>query len=161
MSLALEVPFTGSTERAFDLALTTLTGHGFGIDEESADVLTFSGPGLMSTRQSPLLGATWLRLARVGSNLQLEADLGGVRRMRKFLVLFPPGLALFLLAVFQLIPGFNMQVAVIAAVASISPWIVLTPLFSVMIQKRTVRSLEVLLQNLAAAGERQASDESD
>jgi hypothetical protein len=52
------IPFSGDTSRAFDLAIASLTSIGFRVTNRESRAVAFRGPGMNSTRQSPLLGAT-------------------------------------------------------------------------------------------------------
>ena len=87
------VPFRGNAEAAFDLARTTVLSQGFTIATDTHDELTAVGPGMQSNRQSPLVGASRLRLRVVSSTIVCTATLGGVATMKKFVYLFPPALA--------------------------------------------------------------------
>jgi hypothetical protein len=54
MEYVKSVPFTGDTNKAFDLAVASLTGLGFQLVKRDDASLTLTGPGLGSTRQSVL-----------------------------------------------------------------------------------------------------------
>lgn len=64
MQYASTVPFEGDTAKAFDLANAALTSLGFRISSRSELSLELIGPGMTSTRQSPLVGASRLRITR-------------------------------------------------------------------------------------------------
>jgi hypothetical protein len=148
-----QVPFRGDLGRAFDLAIASLTSLGFRIVEKTATSVAFEGPGMVNTRQSPLTGASAIQLSAAGPDLRLEADLGGVAGMARFLYVFPFLLGAILLGVFALVFA-RMGAFWIAAVAvggAISPWLVLSPLMARWVRVRTTRALDVLLENAAAA----------
>lgn len=141
------VPFRGNRSAAIDVARTTLLAVGFEITAESEGELQAEGPGLRSTRQSPLLGASRYRF-RVGSaNIRVEALLGGVRNMKLFLFVFPAGLALLLMALFAILRMENWWVPALA----VSPWVVISPLMAVMVQRRTTRAVDGLARSMARA----------
>ncbi len=52
------VPFTGDTSRAFDMATAALTPVGFRVSSRDKASLNLSGPGLRSTKQAAILGAS-------------------------------------------------------------------------------------------------------
>ena len=79
----------GPTGEILQAALTVLTNNGFAIVNRDELTASLKGPGLNSTRQNPLLGASAIRLALEGNQLRLDADLGGVDSMRRFLMRFP------------------------------------------------------------------------
>lgn len=70
-------------------ALVALTNNGFAIVKRDGKSVDLTGPGLNSTRQNPLLGASRIHLELHGHELSLEAELGGVETMRRFLMRFP------------------------------------------------------------------------
>jgi len=155
-----------ATEDVLQAALTTLTNNGFAIvnrDEKSADL---TGPGLNSMRQHPLLGASKIHLELQGQQLRLNAELGGVDSMRRFLMRFPFILGLALGLLFGVVGGFTfgrqfgvgfgvpwaqgwtwLLVAVGGAMLPVSPWLFLSPLMSRRIRTRTQNALVTLVQN--------------
>ena len=103
-----------------------------------------------STHQPPIVGVTELRLVMSSSTISAEAILGGVATMKAFVALFPPGLVLTLWVIFRLV-GMQAPWQVLLAGA---PWIVLAPLISSMMERRTTRAVEVLVRGMAQAAER-------
>ena len=147
------IPFAGDPAKAFDMATTILTGNGFRIVEKGEHSLAFSSPGMSSTKQNPLLGASEIRVERRVGELEIQAELGGVQRMRTFLILFPIGLALFLFVLFGILfreKGILFTAGV--SVGPLLPWVVLTPLLSAVTKRRTERALTDLLANMDMAG---------
>ena len=155
-----------SEEDVLQAAVLILTTNGFAIinrDENSASLV---GPGLNSTKQNPLLGASKIHLELDRQQLRLEAELGGVDSMRKFLMRFPFMLGLGLGLLFGVFGGFAfgqqfgvgfgvpwaqgwawMLVAIGGAMLPVTPWLFLSPLISNMIQTRTQNALATLVQN--------------
>ena len=155
-----------TTQDVLQAALVTLTNNGFAIvnrDENSADL---TGPGLNSTRQNPLLGASRIHLLLQGQQLRLDAELGGVDSMRRFLMRFPFILGLALGLLFGVVGGFTfgrqfgvgfgvpwaqgwtwLLVAIGGAMLPVSPWLFLSPMMSNMIRTRTQNALATLVQN--------------
>ena len=158
---AKRVPFAGSTARAFDTAVMALTAAGFRVVEKRSSSLRLEGPGTGSTKQSALLGASAIRIEAAANTLSLAAELGGVRRMARFIWLFPPALCVGL---FAGIVGLCALVAPqdLASVArgaalplgiNAALWLVIAPVFGRMLRKRTAEALDALLNNMAAMGE--------
>ncbi len=153
-----QVSFDGNRLRAFDLAIAALTALGFRVVQKGATTLALEGPGMTSTRQSPLTGASVIEIVAEGRRLGLQAELGGVRRMARFVLIFPIALGLLLgvllLVVFSLTlrPGAGLPVVSLAVAGAVAPWLVLGPLMARWIRSRTTRALDALLDNLAAAG---------
>ena len=157
---------TRPTDDVLLAALVTLTNNGFTIvnrDEKSADL---TGPGLNSTRQNPLLGASRIHIELQGQKLCLDAELGGVDSMRRFLMRFPFILGLGLGLFFgvgggiafgrQFGVGFGVPwaqgwtwllVAIGGAMLPVTPWLFLSPMMSNLVRTRTQNALATLVQN--------------
>jgi hypothetical protein len=149
-----------------EAALATLVSNGFAIMHRDKFSANLTGPGLNSTKQNPLLGATNICLELRDQQLRLEAELGGVDSMQRFLTRFPLvlglGLGLFF-GVFggilfgrQFGVGFGvpwaqgatwMLVAIGGALLPVAPWLVLSPMISRMIRMRTQNALTTLITN--------------
>lgn len=158
MQYASTVPFEGDTARAFDLANAALTSLGFRISSRSESSLELTGPGMTSTRQSALMGATRLRITRGSHDLSIEAELGGVQTMSRFVTLFPIGLSLFLcvlmLVQFSVLSDHRGGVVPVIAITGLTalPWLFLGPLMARHVHARTCRAIDALLNNMASAG---------
>ena len=137
----------GSPDWAFDLATTALLSQGFEIVHRSDTELRCQGPGMQSNQQSPLLGVSDFRLRIASSVIAVKATLGGVARMKAFLYLFPPGLALVLAASTGLF-GEEFSWPVVGWAA---PWLVLSPLMASSLERRTTRAVESLVRGMAQA----------
>ena len=150
-------PIAGDHGRAFGLALASLTSCGFRVTDKSAERMELVGPGMNNSRQSPLVGASRIVIRRSGENLELEADLGGVRTMERFVTLFPTGMPLLLGAILGAVfwlkvgPGWWIWVIITAVGANFALWMVLGPIIARSMRRRTTSALEALLTNMAAA----------
>jgi hypothetical protein len=166
---ARSISFEGDMGKALDAAVTTLTPLGFVVAGKKLSMVELAGPGLRSTRQPPILGASLIVLDGDRGRLTLEAELGGVATMRRFLYLFPLAMALGFAVLFglgmgvlfgrQFGVGFGvpaaprwdwLNFALPAAVLPLSPWVVLSPLLARRTRQRTIRALDGLLTNLAS-----------
>jgi hypothetical protein len=147
------------------VALVILANHGFTItdrDEHSAHLV---GPGLHSTNPNPLLGASRIHLEMRDQQLRLQAELGGVHAMRRFIIRFPLLLGLVLGVLFALggwvlgqpfpmgvgVPGARewkwFALAMAAGLLPVAPWLFLGPVIASMVRTRTERALTSLVQN--------------
>jgi hypothetical protein len=157
----------GNPAHALRSAVTTLTNNNFAIvhcDDASA---TLTGPGLNSTRENPLLGATRVDLRVAGNRLDVDAELGGVDSMRRFLNWFPLLLGASLGLLFAVVGGSffgafggnpdlpggerwqRLLFALGAGLLPVAPWLVLSPMMASWIRNRTHRALETLANNAA------------
>ena len=153
------IPFSGDPSLAFDLAISLLTGIGFRIEKRDSGVVQFTGPGMNSTRESPLRGASQLRIREGIQELSVEAELGGVERMCRFIRIFPLALNFFLLLLAVVItaashPAVLPIVAGVAAAATgvnALVWLALSPMICRQLERKICRFIDTLLENLAAA----------
>jgi hypothetical protein len=152
------VPFHGDTEKAFGLAESALTSIGFRIVQRTDHALDLVGPGMNSSRESALVGASQIQFRHGHGELAVEAKLGGVERMSRFVTLFPIGLCLFLFVVFSVIFGFVVRqrgwvIPVAGATGGIAVlWLLLGPVMARGIRARTCRGLDALVSNMVAVG---------
>jgi hypothetical protein len=155
MDYSQSVEFHGDVNRAIEYATLILTTLGFRLvaqDESSAE---FEGPGMNNTRQPGLLGVSYLRIAADGATLMIEAELGGVRKMERFVTWFPTSLGVFLgLTLGGLawqFAGWKMATTIFTTAAlSVLPWKIIAPIFVRRIRTRTTPALDTLLGNLAS-----------
>ena len=159
MPYSASLPFRGDTAKALGLAESALTGFGFRLTQRTAASLEMVGPGMNSSRESPLMGASRIHVVGTSGELALEADLGGVEWMARFVTLFPVSLALGLgilfFVVFSIVFGPGpWMIGVAAGCGGLAlMWLVLGPWMARSIRKRTCRGLDALLANMVAVGE--------
>jgi hypothetical protein len=152
------IPFEGNAAKAFDLAVSALTSLGFRTLARSDAMLELEGPGMNSTRQSSLLGASRIQVTCHSRQLALDAELGGVQRMTRFLMYFPAGLNLLLclvfFAVFSIVFDHRLWVRPVLAVTggNLLLWLFLAPVIARKVQARTRQGIDTLLNNMAVAG---------
>jgi hypothetical protein len=110
-------------------------------------------------RQNEFAGASRIGLSNGGGEMALDADLGGVEQMKRFLTLFPAGLCLFLAIVLSVVfystlgPGaWTLPVLGVTGGNAIL-WLILGPVIAKLLRARTVRVLDTLLANMVAVGE--------
>ncbi|MFN7290700.1 MAG: hypothetical protein ACK5YR_02680 [Pirellula sp.] len=146
--------------------LSKLANNGFVIVERRNDSAIVTGPGLRSTRQNPLLGATRIQIAVDDNQVRLNAELGGVASMQKFVLLFPFALG-FALSVFFAVAGgwfFGKQfgigfgvpwakgwswfmIAIGIGMLPAFPWLLISPWMAKLIRNNTHQALDDLVSN--------------
>lgn len=163
---------TVSRQEAVRFATVILCQNGFKIERQNTNGIVLSGPGLQSTRQNPLLGASQVELSAERTTLALEAELGGVDSMRRFLIVLPLALGMVFFSLSIVTGGvvvavnFGQAKQMLAdpghwwlwlmplwPVWPIAPWMVLGPLMSRWMRSRTERALETLVHNAACASD--------
>lgn len=161
-----EVRAVDNAERTFTQAITVLEAAGFKILSCDRQRAHLRGPGLNSTKQNPLLGATDIQVYRDNDHIKLQATLGGVATMEHFLKWFPLALGLGLGTLFSLVGGIGfgqafgipfgvpwaqgiqwLLVAYTLAFLPIAPWFFISPWMIRMIRTRTQQALQSLLHN--------------
>ena len=163
--------FTGRADPVLAAAVATLTNNGFAIVDRMDGRATLTGPGLTSTRQNPILGTSRIEITARGQTLHVDADLGGVDTMRRFLTWFPLLLGLGLGLLFAVLgsagwggnvdlgvglpwaPGVQRAFAALAlGLLPVVPWLFISPLMIRMVRRRTQQALDTLANNAAFAG---------
>lgn len=158
MHYTAEIPFEGDTAKALDLAAAALTSIGFRMIARDGSSLEMTGPSTTSTRQSPLTGASRIQATHSGGELSIEAELGGVQRISRFVTFFPLGLCVAMgvgfFVLFSLIfDDRKWEIPVLAIMGGNALlWLFLGPLIARHMRTRTCRGIDALLENMAVAG---------
>ena len=152
MKYSKTISIPGNSEKASDFLLKTFTNEGFRIVSKSRHALEFTGPGMSSTRQNPLRGASDVKITIDFSSITLDAELGGVEKMKKFLIYFISGMALFFVLLFGILhfvhESFKSMEPVTLFFIVTSPfyvWIILIPLMTKSIKHRAENALDTLI----------------
>lgn len=152
-------PFSGDVDKALTFVVTALTPLGFRVEKQTSETVDLIGPPMQRTRQSALVGASKLRVAHRSGQLAVEAELGGVRRITRFVLVFPIAVCVFLGIVFSVINLATGQVGAwlpvgVALGVNVLVWIMVGPLVVSHLKKKTLAGLETLLSNAVAVGSR-------
>ena len=153
MEYRKSMEFRGDAAKGIEAARAILSANNFGIVEQTDAAIVLRGPGMMNTRQNAIVGATEIELSVDRGEVALRASLGGVLGMMCFVCIFPFALAGFLGCMFALTSGRSFVEAMRVPLLAVSPWVVLSPLMSIWIKRRTERALDNLLTNVAAIAE--------
>lgn len=151
MSYHTSASVTGDPSQFMNVALSTLTMAGFRVSSRSEHNLTLKGPGWNSTHESGLTGASAIHLAWGSGRLELNAELGGVDRMKCFLLLFPIGILAVVFVAVASAAGLTSAAALTTG-GNLLLWMAVVPLMIHWQRRRTCRALDALLVNSAAAG---------
>ncbi|MCP5522763.1 MAG: hypothetical protein H7A46_14575 [Verrucomicrobiales bacterium] len=141
--------------RALERAAAVLVAAGFRTKERGGGSAVFEGPGMRNNRQSPLLGASRIRFVARGERLNLEADLGGARKLGLFARIFPPALCLFLGLLFTVL--FSLQqddtLWMLPLYSSLGGmlllWLILGPFIASRILTNTRKALDRFIEEVA------------
>ncbi|HEV7376975.1 MAG TPA: hypothetical protein VGN95_19820 [Pyrinomonadaceae bacterium] len=156
MEYSKTVPFTGRASKALEVARSTFLPQGFQLVASTDHELRVTGPGINSTRENPLKGISEASIIARSSTIEIKATLGGVEKMKKFLIFFPLGMALLFLIVFGVlaftVPALRRPWFFLIPLLALSPWLFLAPLMSRMIGRRTMQAIDTLLNNMVMLG---------
>lgn len=148
-------PFSGNMEKALETAKNVFIQHNFQIVGDSDSEVEFTGPGMLSSRQNPLVGISRVCIRGTSGNLSVEAEFGGNRKLIKYLVLFIVSMAIFFLVFFGIILPKQGQTAgkiILISLAPFIPWPVIIPLMAIWMKSRTAKALDTLINNMIAMG---------
>ncbi len=144
------VTYNGEREQVLNAARDTFVQQGFLLTSVSKDGFDVRGPGMSSTKQNPLVGVSQAHLSASASDITIRAELGGVRVMQYFVMIFPPALVLGLGILFYFVLPNGEMFAKYMAPGFMLQWLLLGLLLSYWIRRRTTRAVDVLLQNAVA-----------
>jgi len=153
------IEFGEDVEKAFDVAKSTFLPHGFQIVSISDTDLEVAGPGTYWTKgQDPMVGISKAHISAVDGKLSIRAELGGVTKAVKYLVIFIVAMAVLFLAVFAIVfgqsQGQSMRKVLLISLGPLAPWVVIAPLMGRFLKSRTCRAIDVLMNNIVALGKK-------
>lgn len=155
MDYTKTVPIAGDGRKVLDQARNTLIQQGFDVTPISAQRFEARGEKLLRNNHNPFHGVSRADFMIAGGMLTVDAAFGGVRRLRNFLIIFPPALALALAVTFTLVGNFAGQpwyMPFLLALAPSVPWFIITPLMVYSFRRKVIRTLDTLLENLRGVG---------
>jgi hypothetical protein len=150
--------FRGDLAAAFALAASTLTACGFKLVNKTARSLEFTSPGMCNSRESALLGASRITITGGGGRIELEAELGGGRRLIAVVVLVVVAICVvqavvFGVRYFKSPPTIDWLRELFPAVLPLVIGAVVGPLVTFQLRRRTIRALDTLLNNMVMSGQ--------
>ena len=148
-------PFSGNMEKVLEVARNVFIQHNFQIVRDSDTEVEFTGPGMLSSRQNPMVGISRICIRGSSGNLSLEAEFGGIRKLTKYLVFFIVGMAIFFVVFFGILfskQGQPLNKTILISLAPFIPWPVIIPLMYLWMKSRTSKALDVLVNNMVTLG---------
>jgi len=140
------------SEKAVDAAVSVFIQHGFQIIQKSETAVELTGPGMISSRQNPLVGISRIRIFQSRGSLSVEAEFESIRKLIKYIAVFIVGMGVFFVILFGILftrQGQPMSRIVLISLAPLAPWPILLPVIIIWLKSRTSRALDVLLSNIA------------
>lgn len=146
-----EIPIHGDGRKLLERARDLFALEGYEVSPIATDRFEATGGHPLQNNSSPIHGVSRAVFLVSPGTLTVEAELGGVRKLRNFLLIFLPGLGLILAIVFSFAGMFADKppyMPFVAAFAPLSPWVILVPILTYLYRRRTRRAIETLLKNL-------------
>jgi hypothetical protein len=148
-------PFSGNMEKVLEVAKNVFIQHNFQIIRDSDTEVEFTGPGMLSSRQNPIVGISRICIRGASGNISIEAEFGGIRKLTKYLVVFIAGMAVFFVVLFGILhskQGQPLNKTILISLSPFVPWPVLIPLIHIWMKSRTSKALDRLLTNMVVLG---------
>ncbi len=150
MQYVSSIKIPGPPESAVKVVCDALIANGFAIADANSTGVTATGPGLISSNQNAILGASRASFRTEGGVLHVQAELGGAAWLGRFAMFFPIGLGVLLVIIFGAMWWPQKPTAVVIPLIAVSPWLVIGPLMARSIRRKTERAIDALLQSAAS-----------
>jgi len=137
--------FSGELGHVFDKADRILMSNSFQLIQNDDEFHKYKGPGMRSSKQNALLGASEICIKGEDGELHVVAKLGGARNMILFIMIFPFTLLGSLTLLFS-VQGKSLPTHDLLIIALVL--LILSPIMSFFMYKRTVRALDVFVGNI-------------
>lgn len=150
MDYTKTVPIKGDGRKALERARSVFIQQGFQVSPISTQRFEAKGEKLLRNNHNPFHGVSRAIFMVSGGILTVEAEFGGVRRLRNFLYIFPPALGLVLVVSFSLAGNFAGKPWYMPylPLGPVAPWVVISPLMAWSFRRRVIETLDTLLENL-------------
>jgi hypothetical protein len=148
-------PFSGNVEKVLEVAKNVFIQHNFQIVRDSDKEVEFTGPGMLSSRQNPIVGISRICIRGSRGNLSIEAEFEGIRKLTKYLAYFIVAMAIFFVVFFGILfskQGQSVYKIILISLAPFTPWPVIIPLMYIWMKWRTAKALDRLLINMVTLG---------
>ncbi len=146
---------SGEASAAAKRIVDALAAVGFRIAVQQDDSVELLGPGMHSSRQNPLVGASKVVVRSHRREVAIEADFGAVRRLIRTLGFFFVGMGVCFFVLFGFVIHSDNPTLVtrfVLPLLPLAPWPVLLPWMSWLFQRRTARAFDALLERVGAEG---------
>jgi hypothetical protein len=148
------VHISGDVAKPTGTVVETLARHGFRIVRKRETSAELDGPGMNSSKQNPLVGASKVHVKGRSGRLTVEAEFGAVRRLMRFLGWMLVGMAGLFFVLFGFVfPAENPVMRFVVPLAPLAPWPILLPVMGRYFRRRSARALDVLVENAVTLSE--------
>jgi hypothetical protein len=140
----------GASAAAAKRIVDTLSAVGFRIVSQQNFSVELKGPGMNSSRENALVGASRVVVRVERGQVTVEAEFAAVRRLIRGVGVLVGGLAIFFLVLFGFIVPVKESDTFVRFVMPILPvalWPIVLPWMGRVFRRRTARALDALLQD--------------
>lgn len=152
MSYEKTATFSGEPKAALETAKTTLLPNGFQITESTANSITLKNNNYcwLQRQNNALVSISRIDIRIENSTISLKAELGTIKKILVFMVIFLVCLAAFLATVFAIMFSKDMEFSriLVLSLAPFAPWPILVPLIYFFLKVRVNKALDILLSNM-------------
>jgi hypothetical protein len=151
----------GDGRRVLDALVIALSSSGFRVDRRSESEVELTAPARFGSHYHPIVGASRIVAKASQRRLAITAELGGVDRMRRFLLLFPGIMCLVLVVVLGIVFSVTfgtdhwrvicMPLGAILVIQVVT-WSIVGPLASRKFESKTRAALDALATSVATIG---------
>ena len=145
--------YSGDPRLVMQSACDALSAADMRITTKTDTTIEFTGPKLNSSKENPVRGISNGRLSVTGSSISIKADLSCITRLITILACLFGGMEILGIVVVAIVMRHSSLLPMMLGIliGSAAPWIVLLPLMSRWMKRRTTRAIDTLLNNLSVA----------
>lgn len=146
------VPLEVDSVKALERARAVMITAGLSVTSSGHGELDLKGPGMSSSHETGLLAITEGRLSVGGGRVELKAELGGLKRLQRFVVIFPAALCLGLFVIFYLAGLYARNPWAVAGttLGNAALWLILGPWMAGRFRRKVESDIHRALTGIAA-----------
>lgn len=139
----------GDGKALLDSTMQLLMAQGFSIVKKENFYLEVAGHNVHSSNQNPMLGASKIVFSISGRQLHVDAELKGFKKLITILSMMMVVMAIGFVMMAMFLPNTDPDFRPYHAALPLLPWVVLMPLMARIFKKRTIKTLDTFVANLA------------
>jgi hypothetical protein len=141
------LPCPERKEAIFETIKQTLLPLNFQVIRENDTILELKSSGFLGTQgQSPFMGISDITIDIEGQNLKIRANLGVLKKVIWYLILFLLFTEIILVVLFIIIFGPSQKILLLC-LASFSSGPILIPIMYFFMKSRTSRAVDIMVSN--------------
>ena len=151
----------GDPRRVLDALVIALSSNGFRVDRRTDSEVELTGPARLGMHHQALAGASRIVAKAAQRRLALTAELGGVERLRRFLLILPVGICVVLVISLGGVFAFTFDrsqwkfiATLLGSILGIEllTFLIVGPLVTRKFESKTREALDALATSVATVG---------